>query len=124
MLNVCIKGSYYNNDKCDFCHKEIDDKKNEKIFCFGCGHQCHEYCSFNKGEEFESECPICMEKEIIDEPIAKKIKNIINDDKEIENKINIEDNNKNKKVVSESRDEQIKKLNNYDNNYLAMIEEI
>ena len=38
--------------------------------------------------------------------------------------INIEDNNKNKKVVSESRDEQIKKLNNYDNNYLAMIEEI
>jgi len=124
MLNVCIKGSYYNNDKCDFCHKEIDDKKNEKIFCFGCGHQCHEYCSFNKGEEFESECPICREKEIIDEPIAKKIKNIINDDKEIENKINIEDNNKNKKVVSESRDEQIKKLNNYDNNYLAMIEEI
>ena len=62
MLNVCIKGSYYNNDKCDFCHKEIDDKKNEKIFCFGCGHQCHEYCSFNKGEEFESECPICREK--------------------------------------------------------------
>jgi hypothetical protein len=124
MLNVCIKGSYYNNDKCDFCHKEIDDKKNEKIFCFGCGHQCHEFCSFNKGEEFESECPICMEKEIIDEPIAKKIKNIINDDKEIENKINIEDNNKNKKAVSESRDEQIKKLNNYDNNYLAMIEEI
>jgi hypothetical protein len=124
MLNVCIKGSYYNNDKCDFCHKEIDDKKNEKIFCFGCGHQCHEFCSFNKGEEFESECPICREKEIIDEPIAKKIKNIINDDKEIENKINIEDNNKNKKVVSESRDEQIKKLNNYDNNYLAMIEEI
>ena len=124
MLNVCIKGSYYNNDKCDFCHKEIDDKKNEKIFCFGCGHQCHEYCSFNKGEEFESECPICREKEIIDEPIAKKIKNIINDDKEIENKINIEDNNKNKKVVSESRDEQIKKLNNYDNNYLTMIEEI
>ena len=80
MLKQCIKGNYYNNDKCDVCNKYIDDKKNEKIFCFGCGHQCHDFCAYNKNEEFESECPICKEKEIIDEPIIKndKITNNIN----------------------------------------------
>ena len=39
-----MKGNFYNYEKCDVCHKYIDDNKNEILSCFGCGHQCHEYC--------------------------------------------------------------------------------
>ena len=103
MLQECVKGNCYNNEKCDVCQKFKDFKNNEKIFYFGCGHQCHEYCAFNKNDDYESECPICKEKEIIDEPILKFKKD---------------------KRNFENRDENIKKLNNYDEGYFAMIEEI
>ena len=127
MLQECIKGNYYNNEKCDVCHKDIDNKINEKIFCFGCGHQCHEFCAYSKNEEYESECPICKEKEIIDEPIIKIIKNKVNNIIEEKNKIEI--NKEEKKIVKledlyENREDKIKKLNNYDDGYLAMLEEI
>ena len=127
MLQECIKGNYYNNEKCDVCHQDIDNKKNEKIFCFGCGHQCHEFCAYSKNEEYESECPICKEKEIIDEPILKNIKNKVNNIIEEKNKIEI--NKEEEKIVKledlyENREDKIKKLNNYDDGYLAMLEEI
>ena len=130
-LQGCIKGNYYNNEKCDVCHKDIDDKKKEKIFCFGCGHQCHDYCAYNKGEEYESECPICKEREIIDESIIKKNYNenknkiIYNIEDNIINEINNEEKNKNKEEkLAENRKNKIKKLNDYDNDYLGMIDEI
>jgi hypothetical protein len=128
MLRQCIKGNYYNNEKCDVCNKYIDDKNNEKIFCFGCGHQCHDFCAYNKNEEFESECPICKEKEIIDEPIIKinKIQNNINNIiGEKKNEINEEKNNiTREEEIHESREDKIKKLNNCDKDYLAMLEQL
>ena len=129
MLLECIKGNYYNNEKCDVCNKEINDKKEEKIFCFGCGHQCHDFCAYNKNEEYESECPICKEKEIIDEPIMKENKNmnvILNNNIEEKSKeINEEEKNEIRdEQIHESREDKIKKLNNFDNGYLAMLEEI
>ena len=128
MLRQCIKGNYYNNEKCDVCNRYIDDKNNEKIFCFGCGHQCHDFCAYNKNEEFESECPICKEKEIIDEPIIKinKIQNNINNIiGEKKNEINEEKNNITREEgIHESREDKIKKLNNCDKDYLAMLEQL
>ena len=129
MLLECIKGNYYNNEKCDVCNKEINDKKEEKIFCFGCGHQCHDFCAYNKNEEYESECPICKEKEIIDEPIMKENKNmnvILNNNIEEKSKaINEEEKNEiREEQLNESREDKIKKLNDIDNGYLAMLEEI
>ena len=130
MLQQSIKGNCYNNDKCDVCQKVKDEKNSEKIFCFGCGHQCHEFCAFNKNDEYESECPICKEKEIIDEPIIKinkdKIINNNSNDEKDKNEINIEEGNniQNEEKISENREDKIKKLNNYDEGYLAMLEEI
>ena len=129
MLQECVKGNCYNNEKCDVCQKLKDDKKNEKIFCFGCGHQCHEFCAFNKNDEYESECPICKEKEIIDEPILKFNKDkIINNniiDEKDKNEINNEENKiKKDKRNFENKDDNIKKLNNFDEGYFAMLEEI
>ena len=129
MLQQSIKGNCYNNDKCDVCQKVKDEKNSEKIFCFGCGHQCHEFCAFNKNDEYESECPICKEKEIIDEPIIKinkdKIINNNSNDEKDKNEINIEEgNNIHEEKISENREDKIKKLNNYDEGYLAMLEEI
>ena len=128
MLQECIKGNYYNNEKCDVCNKYINDKKEERIFCFGCGHQCHDFCSYNKNEEFEFECPICKEKEVIDEPITKinKNKNIINDNNEEKNII-INDDEINlikKEEYHETREDKIKKLKNFDQDYLDMLESI
>ena len=131
MFKECIKGNYYNNEKCDVCFKDIDIKNDEKIFCFGCGHQCHELCAYNKGEDYESECPICKEKEIIDEPIIKNKnkplnQNAINIIEEKTNDINNreEDNIINENQINVIREDRIKKLNNFDNSYLALIEDI
>ena len=129
MLLECIKGNYYNNEKCDVCNKEINDKKEEKIFCFGCGHQCHDFCAYNKNEEYESECPICKEKEIIDEPIMKENKNmnviLTNNIEQKSKEINEEKKNEiREEQLNESREDKIKKLNDFDNGYLAMLEEI
>ena len=130
MFKEYIKGNYYNNEKCDVCNKDIDDQNDEKIFCFGCGHQCHEFCAYNKNEDYESECPICKEKEILDTPIIKNKNKNLNQNNiniiEVENKdINKEqDNIVNENQISETREDKIKKLNNYDSSYLAFIEDI
>ena len=140
-----MKGNYYNYEKCDVCHKYIDDNKNEILSCFGCGHQCHEYCAYREKDDCESECYICKQSEIIDEHInLKKEKKIKEDNNDIANnqeKNEIkEENNEIKKEVNEIKEEKndikeednlyemknerIKLLNDFDNRYLAMLEEI
>ena len=134
-----IKGNYFNYDKCDVCNKYIDDNKNEIISCFGCGHQSHENCAFREKEDYEEECYICKQSEIIDEyehfklKKGKKIEKEINDKnneekKEGENKIinNNEDDNENKEEENwfGNRDDNIKKLNDYDKRYMEMLGEI
>ena len=71
-----LKGNFYNYDKCDVCNKYIDDSKNEILSCFGCGHQSHNFCAYKEKEDYESECFICKQSEIIDEyaNIKKEIK--------------------------------------------------
>ena len=136
-----IKGNFYNYEKCDVCNKYIDESKNEILSCFGCGHQSHEYCAYREKEEYESECFICKQSEIIDEhanlkkerKIVKKDKDEENKDKDNQNSINIEENKENKEKEKEkekedngfgNRDDNIKKLNDYDNCYLEMLGEI
>jgi hypothetical protein len=132
-----IKGNFYNYEKCDVCNKYIDESKNEILSCFGCGHQSHEYCAYREKEDYESECFICKQSEIIDEHVnLKKERKIVKKDKDEENKekdnqnvINIEENKENKEKEKEdnwfgNRDDNIKKLNDYDNCYLEMIREI
>ena len=132
-----IKGNFYNYEKCDVCNKYIDESKNEILSCFGCGHQSHEYCAYREKEDYESECFICKQSEIIDEHVnLKKERKIVKKDKDEESKekdnqnvINIEENKDNKEKEKEdnwfgNRDDNIKKLNDYDNCYLEMIREI
>ena len=136
-----IKGNFYNYEKCDVCNKYIDESKNEIISCFGCGHQSHEYCAYREKEDYESECFICKQSEIIDEhanlkkerKMAKKDKDEENKDKDNQNEIIIEENKENNEKEKEkekednwfgNKDDNIKKLNDYDNCYLEMLREI
>ena len=128
-----VKGNFYNYDKCDVCNKFIDDNKNEIISCFGCGHQSHENCAYREREDYESECNICKQSEIMDHYAnLKKIKKIQKeeDKKEEEDKnniiINIEEENENKEEenIYGTRDEKIKKLNDYDLLYKEMLDNL
>ena len=130
-----IKGNFYNYDKCDVCNKYIDDNKNEIISCFGCGHQSHDHCAYREKEEYEDECNICKQTEIIEEHFklkkGKKIEKEKNDkNEEDENKTKIindnEEDNDNKEEDNwfGNRDDNIKKLNDYDTKYMEMLEEI
>lgn len=125
-----IKGNFYNYEKCDVCNKYIDESKNEILSCFGCGHQSHEYCAYREREDYESECFICKQSEIIDEHAnLKKERNFVekNKDKDNQNEINIEENKEDKEKEDNwfgNRDDNIKKLNDYDNCYLEMLREI
>ena len=142
-----MKGNYYNYEKCDVCHKYIDDNKNEILSCFGCGHQCHEYCAYREKDDYESECYICKQSEIIDDHInlkkEKKVKdennnNISNNEekneikeekkeiKEEENEIKEEKNDTKEEEdkLYGIKNDRIKILNDFDNRYLAMLEEI
>ena len=137
-----LKGNFYNYDKCDVCNKYIDDSKNEILSCFGCGHQSHNFCAYKEKEDYESECFICKQSEIIDEyaNIKKEIKTKDKKEKNEEEKKEEENNEKNKNIINneenhekkenkeedlfENRNEKIKKLNEYDNKYLEMLDEI
>ena len=108
-----IKGNFYNYEKCDVCNKYIDESKNEIISCFGCGHQSHEYCAYREKEDYESECFICKQSEIIDEhanlkkerKMAKKDKDEENKDKDNQNEIIIEENKENNEKEKEKEKE-------------------
>ena len=141
-----LKGNFYNYEKCDVCNKYIDDNKNEILSCFGCGHQSHEKCAYREKEDYESECSICKQSEIIEEHF--NLKKVIKKDKEEkeekeekkkeEEKKDVEENNDNNIINNEedknkdeeeenifgTRDERIKKLNDYDLRYMEMLKEI
>ena len=142
-----MKGNFYNYEKCDVCHKYIDDNKNEILSCFGCGHQCHEYCAYREKDDYESECYICKQSEIIDDHINLKKEKKVKDENNNNISINEEKNEikEEKKEIKEEENEikeekndtkeeedklygikndRIKILNDFDNRYLAMLEEI
>ena len=128
-----IKGNFYNYEKCYVCNKYIDDNKNEILSCFGCGHQSHEKCAYKEKEDYESECLICIQSEIIDEHANLKKEKKAKDHKEEKKEenstnININSEEENKNIEEDNyfgtKDEKIKKLNDYDSNYLEMLEEI
>ena len=132
-----IKGNFYNYEKCDVCNRYIDDDKNEILSCFGCGHQSHENCAYREKEDYESECSICKQSEIIDEHINIKKEKKINEEKKEEKEeekkdennkiiINNEENNEKKEEenLGNTKEDKIKKLNDYDSRYLEMLEEI
>ena len=130
-----IKGNFYNYEKCDVCKKYIDDNQKDIIYCFGCGHQCHENCAYREKEDYEGECYICKQSEIIEEHTNlkrdKKIKEKDrNEEEKKENEYNniINDEEKNEKNEEENifgnKNENIKKLNDYDTKYLEMLDEI
>ena len=129
-----IKGNFYNYEKCDVCNRYIDDNKNEILSCFGCGHQSHENCAYREKEDYESECSICKQSEIIDEhanikrekKVKKEEENREKEEEKNNNVINNEENNDNKEEENMfgTKDDQIHKLNDYDSRYLEMLEEI
>ena len=91
-------------------------------------------CAYREKEEYEDECNICKQTEIIEEhfKLKKEKKSEKQKEKieENENKNKIinnneeENNNKEEDNWFGNKDDNIKKLNDYDKKYMEMLEEI
>ena len=126
---ITLKGNSYNYKKCDVCHELFEDSKNETVLCFGCGHQSHKACCFERklkkdeindnDDDFKPECLICHQNEI---EIENEEKNGPKKEKEQEYMIerineNKNDKNKAKKFKFGNKIEKLKRMTKYDKIY-------
>jgi len=122
-----IMGNCYNSRLCDVCHKRFVNSKTEILTCFGCGHQSHMACAY--GSNNYDECIICRRNWVGNEFTDKVLINKVFYKNKNEEKSNKKENkSKGKKAKSVfifgNREDKIKKLKDYDKNYVDQIIEI
>ena len=136
---VTSKGNNYNYKNCDVCNKHFVNSREEIIYCFGCGHQSHEKCSYKKKIKNEKdnriilneaddeynciiECEVCRKNKIENrnkyENEEENLKNVEKDKDEDEETIKFKSpSDKSKSFKFGNKREKLKKIDRYDNNY-------